>query len=61
MLVPAFFALGLVLMFMGDRPAEIPGSRQKPLIGIICVVAVGRGVLLYEWLKSRLRDHGYGF
>jgi len=26
-----------------------------------CIVMAGLGILLYEWLKRRLRDYGYGF
>jgi len=63
MLAPALIILGLILFFMGnDRAGQLFGSRQKPsaLGVVICIVTAGTGILLYEWLKSRLRAYGYG-
>jgi len=63
MLAPALIILGLILFFMGnDRAGQLFGSRQKPsaLGVVICIVTAGIGILLYEWLKSRLRAYGYG-
>jgi len=60
--VPALFAIGLILIFMGDKPSQTPDTGAEPpvLMGIVCVVMVVIGILLYEWLKSRLREYGYG-
>ncbi len=62
MLSPALIILGLILFFMGnDEAGQMFGTRQKPsALGlVICIVTVGIGFLLYEWLKSRLRTYGY--
>ena len=61
--VPALFAIGLFLIFTGDRPSQILGTREKPsvLAWIVCIGVGGIGILLYEWLKSRLRAYGYDF
>ncbi|MDB6025817.1 MAG: hypothetical protein JWM68_2040 [Verrucomicrobiales bacterium] len=62
MLAPALVILGLMLLFMGnDRAGRLMGSRQRPTpFGwVICIVIAGIGILLYEWLKSRLRAYGY--
>ena len=62
MLAPALIILGLLLLFMGnDGAGRLMGSRQRPtLLGwVICLVIAGIGILLYEWLKSRLRAYGY--
>jgi hypothetical protein len=62
MLTPALIFLGLILFFLGnDKAGRIFGSREKPSVfGVVfCIVAVGIGILLYEWLKSRLRAYGY--
>jgi hypothetical protein len=64
MLAPALIVLGLILFFMGnDRAGQMFGTRQKPspLGLVICMVTAGIGILLYEWLKSRLRNYGYEF
>ena len=63
MLAPALIVFGLILFFMGnDRAGQLFGSRQKPsALGlVICIITAGIGILLYEWLKSRLRFYGYG-
>ena len=62
MLAPALIILGLILLFAGnDGAGRLMGSRQRPTpIGwVICLVICGIGILLYEWLKSRLRAYGY--
>ena len=61
--VPALFGVGLMLIFTGDKSSEIFGSRQRPspLGIIICVAMAVVGILLYEWLKGRLRGYGYEF
>jgi hypothetical protein len=63
MIAPALIILGLILFFMGnDRAGQLFGSRQKPsaLGVVICIVTAGIGILLYEWVKSRLKAYGYG-
>jgi hypothetical protein len=63
MLAPALIVLGLILFLMGnERAGQMFGSRQRPsALGLaICIVTAGIGILLYEWLKSRLRAYGYG-
>jgi hypothetical protein len=63
MLAPALMVIGLVLFFMGNnRSGEVFGSRQNPsgLGAVLCLVTAGIGILLYVWLKSRLRAYGYG-
>jgi hypothetical protein len=61
--VPALFGVGLMLIFSGKKSGEIFGTRERPSpLGIIvCVVMAVVGILLYEWLKSRLRGYGYDF
>jgi hypothetical protein len=61
--VPALFGVGLILIFAGDRPGKFLGTRENPsVIGwIVCIGMAGIGILLYEWLKSRLREYGYEF
>jgi hypothetical protein len=64
MLAPALIVIGLILFFMGnDSAGQMFGTRQKPsAFGlVICIVTAGIGILLYEWLKSKLRDYGYEF
>ena len=59
---PVRLAIGLINVFMGDRAAQILGRRQKPsaLGWVIYIATFGIGILLYQWLKSRLREYGYG-
>ena len=60
--VPGLILFGLILFVMGnDRAGQMFGSRRKPTaLGlIICIVTAGIGILLYEWLKNRLRANGY--
>jgi hypothetical protein len=62
-LAPALIIIGLILFFMGnERAGQMFGSREKKsaLGWVICIVIAGIGILLYEWLKSRLRVYGYG-
>lgn len=61
--VPALFGVGLMLIFSGKKAGEIFGTRESPspLGIIICVVMAVIGILLYEWLKSKLRGYGYDF
>jgi hypothetical protein len=61
--VPALFTIGLALVCTGDRPSRLFGTREKPSVfaWVILSAAAGIGILLYEWLKSRLRSYGYGF
>ena len=62
MLAPAIIILGLILFLMGnERAGQMFGSRQRPsALGLaICIVTAGIGILLYEWLKSRIRAYGY--
>jgi hypothetical protein len=64
MFAPALTILGLILWFIGnDGAGRLFGSRRepKPLGAVIAVVLAGIGILLYEWLKSRLRAYGYSF
>ncbi len=60
--VPVVFAIGIVNVTMGERASQILGRRQKPsaLGWVIYIVTFGIGILLYQWLKSRLREYGYG-
>ena len=61
-LAPALIVIGFILLFMGNaRAGEMFGTREKPsAVGwVICIVTAGIGILLYEWLKSRLRSYGY--
>jgi hypothetical protein len=63
MLALALLVFGLILLIMGNgRGGQLFGTRQRPsAIGLaICVVTAAIGILLYEWLKSRLRGYGYG-
>ncbi len=63
-LSPALIIIGLILLVVGnDKAGRFMGSRQRPTpLGIvICIVMAGIGILLYEWLKSRLRAYGYNF
>jgi hypothetical protein len=61
--VPALFGVGLMLIFSGNKSGQIFGTRERPSpLGIIvCVVMAVVGILMYEWLKSRLRGYGYDF
>jgi len=60
--VPVLLAIGVINVAMGDRASHILGRREKPsaLGWVIYAVTFGLGVLLYQWLKSRLRSNGYG-
>lgn len=59
---PVLLAIGVINVAMGERANRILGRREKPsaLGWVIYVVTFGLGVLLYQWLKSRLRQYGYG-
>ena len=58
----SLLAIGLINVFMGDKASQILGRRQKPsaLGWVIYIVTFGIGIVLYQWLRSRLRDYGYG-
>jgi hypothetical protein len=60
--LPPIFATGIINLIMGERPRPILGRRQmpSPLGFIIYGVTFVIGILLYQWLKSRLREYGYG-
>lgn len=61
---PALIIIGLILFFLGnDRAGQLLGSRKNPSpLGIaICLITVALGILVYLWLKSRLRGYGYTF
>ncbi len=60
--VPVIFTLGIINVIMGERARPILGRRQMPsaLGFVIYAVSFGLGILLYEWLKVRLRGCGYG-
>lgn len=59
---PVLLAIGVINVAMGERANRILGRREKPsaLGWVIYAVTFGLGVLLYQWLKSRLRAYGYG-
>lgn len=59
---PVLLAIGIINVAMGERASRILGRREKPsaLGWVIYAVTFGLGVLLYQWLKSRLRQYGYG-
>ena len=59
---PVLLAIGFINVCMGDRASKILGRRQKPsaLGWVIYIVTFSLGILLYQWLKSRLRESGYG-
>lgn len=62
MFVPGLIILGLIVLFLGnDGAGRLFGSRDKrKVIGVaICIVVASIGILLYEWLKSKLREYGY--
>jgi len=61
--VPALFGVGLMLVFSGDKSSAVFGTRERPspLAIILCVVMAVVGILMYVWLKSRLRGYGYEF
>ena len=60
--VPVLLAIGIFNVMMGERASQILGRRQKPsaLGWVIYIATFGIGVLLYQWLKSKLREYGYG-
>ena len=63
-LSPALVVIGLILFCVGnERAGQLLGTKKEPkVIGIvICLVIAGIGILLYGWLKSRLRAYGYSF
>jgi hypothetical protein len=61
--VPGLLGIGLLLMFGSDKPNLFLGTRHKPTVlgWIFCITIAVMGIALYEWLKSRLRAHGYAF
>lgn len=58
---PILLAIGVINVTMGDRASQILGKRQRPsaLGWVIYGVTFGLGVLVYQWLKSTLRESGY--
>ena len=60
--VPVILALGIINLVMGERARPILGRRKMPsaLGFVIYAVTFGLGILLYVWLKARLRGYGYG-
>jgi hypothetical protein len=62
MLGPALIILGLILLFMGnDVAGRLLGSRREPTaLGVaLCLAIAAISILLYEWLKHKLREYGY--
>jgi len=59
---PVLLAIGVINVAMGDRASRILGKRQKPsaLGWVIYAATFGLGILVYQWLKSKLRESGYG-
>ena len=59
--VPVLLAMGVIHVTMGDRASRILGRREKPsaLGWVIYLITFGLGILLYGWLKGRLRSSGY--
>jgi hypothetical protein len=58
---PMLLGIGVIHVTMGDRASSILGRREKPsaLGWLIYLVTFGLGILLYGWLKGRLRSNGY--
>ena len=58
---PVIFAIGIINVVMGEKARTIIGRRQapSPLGWVIYIATFGIGILLYQWLKSKLRDYGY--
>lgn len=63
MFAPALIVFGSILFFFGnDRAGQIIGGRPQGLTALGWVVTLATlaiGILLYEWLGSRLRAYGY--
>ena len=59
--LPVIFAIGIINLIMGERARPILGRRQMPsrLGFVIYGVTFVIGILLYQWLKGRLKDYGY--
>jgi len=63
-LSPALLVIGLILFCVGnERAGQLLGTKKEPKVTgiVICLVIAGIGILLYAWLKSRLRAYGYSF
>jgi hypothetical protein len=60
-LVPGLLLIGIISIFMGDRASDFIGTREKPskLGLILCIGTAVIGILLSEWLNSKLRSYGY--
>lgn len=58
---PVLLAIGVINVAMGEQANRVLGRREKPsaLGWVIYAVTFGLGVLLYQWLKSRLKEYGY--
>lgn len=64
MLGPALIILGLILLLTGnDGAGRLLGSRREPTaLGVVlCLAIAAVGILLYEWLKHKMREYGYAF
>jgi len=61
-ITPLILALGIVYTFFPERAAALLGHPQKPTrLGWAFSLVFGLlGIPLYLWLKSRLREYGYG-
>jgi hypothetical protein len=63
MFAPALIVFGSILVFFGnDRAGQIFGGRPRGLtaLGWVVTITTGAiGILLYEWLRSRLKAYGY--
>jgi hypothetical protein len=58
-LVPFVVISGLVLTLLGDDTAGQFLGRGNPFGLVATIITLGVGILLYEWLKSKLRAYGY--
>ena len=61
--LPVISAIGIINVIMGVRARPLLGRRQmpSPLGLVIYAVTFGLGILLYQWMKTRLRAYGYRF
>ena len=61
-ITPLVLALGIVYTFFPTRATALLGHPQRMtrLGWMFCIVFGLLGIPLYLWLKSRLRQYGYG-